>query len=69
MRLIRLILGVMIIVQGFQTHQWAMLVLGVLFSLIPLLNIGCSSNNNCKTRMPSKNNHKPTEDIQYEEIS
>jgi hypothetical protein len=69
MRFIRLILGGMIIVQGFQTHQWAMLGVGVLFTLMPLLNIGYCSNNSCKTRSTFKQNHKQTEEIQYEEVS
>lgn len=67
MRIIRLVIGILIVVQGFQTHQWAMLGLGILFTLMPLLNIGGCSNNGCKTRRTSKPHQ--TEEIQYEEVS
>lgn len=69
MRIIRLLLGMAIIIQGIYTAQWMFVILGSLFSLMPLLNIGCCSNNNCNTHMPSKQKHQPTENIPYEEVS
>lgn len=50
MRLFRLILGVLIIIQGFVSKEWLFVGLGGLFTLMPLLNIGCGcGNNGCKT--------------------
>ena len=65
MRLIRLATGIFIIVQGIQTNEWPFMVLGVLFSLMPLLNMGCSAAGACKRTIV--NPHEKTEDMPYEE--
>lgn len=67
MRIIRLILGIVIIAQGFQAHQWMFVALGGLFTLMPLFNVGCCSTAGCGTNYSSR---KPTgtEDITYEEV-
>ncbi len=66
MRVLRLALGVFIIVQGIQAQQWLLVGLGGLFSLMPLLNIGCCGTSGCNT--PVRRTNKKTEDITYEEI-
>lgn len=66
MRVLRLALGVFIIVQGIQAQQWLLVGLGGLFSLMPLLNIGCCGTSGCNT--PVRKTNKKTEDITYEEI-
>ncbi len=66
MRVLRLALGVFIIVQGIQAQQWLFVGLGGLFSLMPLLNIGCCGTSGCNT--PVRRTNKKTEDITYEEI-
>lgn len=66
MRVIRLALGIFIIVQGVQTGEWMFILLGGLFSLMPLLNIGCCAVGNC-TVSPSQK-QKDTDDITYEEV-
>ena len=43
MRSIRLIIGLSITFQGFQASDWLFVTLGGLFSIMPLLNIGCGS--------------------------
>ncbi|OJU74805.1 MAG: hypothetical protein BGO09_04320 [Bacteroidetes bacterium 47-18] len=67
MRIVRLALGIMIIVQGIQVQEWLFVVLGGLFSLMPVLNIGCCSASGCSTQIP-KNNKNVTEEIAYEEV-
>jgi len=46
-RLIRLGVGILIIVEGFRTEMWMLFGLGLLFSLLPLLNLGSCSTGNC----------------------
>lgn len=41
MRIARLIMGLLITIQGFYTQQWLGVILGIGFSLLPILNLGC----------------------------
>lgn len=66
MRLLRLAVGIFIIVQSFMDKQWLLVGLGGLFSLMPLLNIGCCGVSGCSTSIPKSNKKK--EDITYEEV-
>lgn len=67
MRIIRLVLGIVIIVQGIQAQQWMLVALGGLFTLMPLFNIGCCGAAGCNTTY-STSKAKNTEDITYEEV-
>lgn len=67
MRIIRLVLGIVIIVQGIQAQQWMLVALGGLFTLMPLFNIGCCCAAECNTTY-STSKAKNTEDITYEEV-
>ena len=66
MRVLRLALGIFIIVQGVQAKEWLFVALGGLFSLMPLLNIGCCGASGCNT--PVSKSRKKVEEITYEEI-
>ena len=66
MRVLRLALGFFIIVQGVQAKEWLFVAIGGLFSLMPLLNIGCCGVSGCNT--PVSKSDKKVEDITYEEI-
>lgn len=66
MRVLRLALGIFVIVHGIQTKEWWFVVMGGLFSLMPLLNIGCCGVSACNTSI-SKNNKK-LENTAYEEV-
>lgn len=66
MRILRLGLGIFIIVQGIMAKEWMLAGLGGLFSLMPLMNIGCCGVSGCSTPVPRSN--KKTEDITYEEV-
>ncbi len=69
MRILRLVLGVIIVVQGVQTQEWLFVILGGMFSVLALLNLStCGiSNSACRTPMNTDSKHK-TDDITYEEI-
>lgn len=66
MRMLRLALGILIIVQGIMANEWLLVGVGGLFSLIPLMNMGCCGVSGCSTPAPRSN--KKTKDITYEEI-
>lgn len=66
MRALRLALGIFIIAQGIQANDWFFVALGGLFSLMPLLNIGCCGVSGCNT--PVSKSRKKVEDITYEEV-
>ena len=66
MRVLRLALGIFIIVQCIMAKEWLLAGLGVLFSLMPLMNIGCCGASGCNT--PVSKSDKKAEDITYEEI-
>lgn len=66
MRVLRLALGIFIIVQGIMANEWLLVGLGTLFSLMPLMNIGCCGVSGCST--PVRRSNKKTEDITYEEV-
>ena len=66
MRMLRLALGIFIIVQGIYTKEWLFVFAGAMFSLMPILNIGCCGISSCNT--PVSKNNKKTEDINYEEV-
>lgn len=66
MRVLRLALGIFIMVQGIMAKEWLLVGLGGLFSLMPLLNMGCCGVSGCNTPIPQ--NNKKIEDITYEEV-
>ena len=67
MRVIRLVLGLFIMVQAALVKDWTMGLLGVFFTALPVLNIGCCGTGGCATP-PEKNRKPDTKDITYEEV-
>lgn len=69
LRIIRLLLGVMLLGQSFQIHSWALGLLGGLFVFQSLTNTGCCGAGACYTPPPAK---KPAatspQEIEYEEV-
>ena len=66
MRVLRLALGIFIIMQGIQSKEWLFVLAGSLFSLMPILNIGCCSASGCS--IPVSKSNKKVKDITYDEI-
>ena len=66
MRVIRLVLGITIIVQSIITKDWVVGIFGLLFTSMPIFNIGCCAVSDCTTT--SKKVVKSTKDIVYEEV-
>jgi hypothetical protein len=60
-RIFRLLIGIAITVQGLWFSDWLFAIIGTIFSLMPVLNIGCCGNSGCniptsKERGSSTNN-------------
>lgn len=70
MRLLRLAIGIFIIVQGIMMGEWMLAVLGVLFSIMPVLNVGCGGVAGSCNRPFSQSykTNRLSEDISYEEV-
>lgn len=66
MRFIRLVLGIFIIVQGVMAKDWGIGLLGIFFTAMPLLNIGCCGAGGCS--VPVKKRTENIKDVSYEEI-
>lgn len=66
-RFVRLGLGVFILIQGIVMMDKFSIILGVLFTLMPLFNVGCCGANGCGVnyRNDSSKNDK---EISYEEV-
>jgi hypothetical protein len=67
LRIARIALGVFIIGEGINSGQWGFIFIGALFTIMPLLNIGCCANNSCSTPVnDTPSSHQ--EDVIFEEI-
>ena len=66
MRFIRLGLGIAIIVQAVIAKDWTMGILGVLFTCVPIFNIGCCGAGGCST--PTNKKQLSTKNITCEEV-
>jgi len=54
MRAVRLILGIFIIIQSAVLKDWQMGLLGMIFSAMPLFNIGCCGTTGCSVPLRAK---------------
>src|SRR5688500_7355838 len=66
MRFLRLGLGLAIIVQSILEGNWAMGMVGLLFTAMPVFNIGCCATAGCATL--ARKSAEPLKVIKYEEV-
>lgn len=67
MRIIRLALGAFIAYDGFRTHEYLIMSMGLLFTGLAVMNLGCCGAQGCG--VPSKQvNATEPEEVQYEEL-
>ncbi len=67
MRVLRLILGTIITVQGIAAAETVTIILGVLFEGMALANIGCCAANSCASN-PGRIISNNTKNFQYDEL-
>ena len=65
MRFIRLIIGIMIIVQAIAGRNVMVGILGVIFTAMALFNVACCGSNGCT---PTKNTNNNPNEFTYEEV-
>lgn len=66
-RILRLILGVIIIVQGVILHETAYALMGGLLSLMAVVNVGCCGPAGCSVPTKSKS-QSTSQPIEFEEM-
>ena len=66
MRFFRLGLGIAVIVHSVMAGNWGMGILGLLFTAMPVFNIGCCGTAGCTS--PVKKSSETVKDITYEEV-
>ncbi len=64
-RILRFVLGIVIMIQAIYSHNYTFGIIGLLFSVMSVFNIGCCGGT-CTTNNFSKSNEP--EDITYEEV-
>jgi hypothetical protein len=65
-RVVRLLIGIIIIIQAISTKDISIGFVGILFTLMPMFNIGCCGTGGCSIK-PIKNTDTP-KNITFEEI-
>ncbi len=65
MRIFRLVLGIIILVQAIEHRDLLIGILALSFTAMPIFNIGCCGINGCAVPYKKSNNLK---DIDYEEV-
>ena len=67
MRILRLVLGIILTIQGIVVAETITIILGVLFAGMAVANIGCCGTNGCSIN-PSHSIKNKTKDINCEEV-
>lgn len=58
MRLLRIVAGLLILGEGISNRDWIWILLGTIFALLPILNVGCGCTGK-KCKAPLINKKKP----------
>lgn len=68
MRFLRLALGAFILIKGIMDQNWSFAILGGLFSLMPLFNVGCCAGGQCAPPRHYSEKLQKGKEIEYEEV-
>lgn len=66
-RVVRLLIGGYILVDGIRSEIWLFALLGLIFTVMPLLNIGCCATGGCSTK-PQSSDDVNVDDVIFEEV-
>lgn len=67
MRLFRLVMGIIIVIQGVDAGYWMIVGIGIVFAALSLLNVSTCNTPICKTSY-SRSSKSDLKDITYEEV-
>lgn len=65
-RCLRLALGIAILIQAVITEDILFACAGIIFTAMPVFNLGCCGTSGCAAPPPAK--HHTSKEIQYEEV-
>lgn len=69
MRILRLAIGIFIIVQGIIMKEWMFTGLGILFTLMPVFNVGCGASGSCNRPFTrTYRSYDSGENVSYEDV-
>ncbi len=68
MRFLRLVMGIIIIVQGIAAKDVLFSIAGLLFTTMALFNAGCCAAGTCYTAKNKNDNNSAVKNIEYEEV-
>ncbi|MBL7997328.1 MAG: hypothetical protein JNL32_01700 [Candidatus Kapabacteria bacterium] len=60
-RTLRLVMGLLIIIEGMSVQDWMMVFIGVVFTLMPIYNIGCCCTSGCSVPLRNANHYSEGE--------
>ncbi|MBK6640656.1 MAG: hypothetical protein KBH11_01160 [Bacteroidia bacterium] len=67
MRVVRFIIGIIILIEGINSRQWIPGIVGGIFLIQAILNVGCCGSEGCNVP-ESKVDPDKTETVRYEEV-
>lgn len=67
-RILRVVLGVFILIQGILAKDTFSMVMGTVFAGMAVMNIGCCGSGGCATDTNFKSEKAVTEEVTYEEV-
>ncbi len=67
-RLLRLVLGIVIIIQAIGMREWVLGMAGLLIAGMALANIGCCGVGGCSTNFQNRRTIHENQPISYEEV-
>lgn len=60
-RMLKIVLGLMVIIQAVFLRDWIFAVAGIIFTAMPVFNVGCCTGTSCK--IPEQKNINKAENI------
>ncbi len=66
-RALRLLLGVIILIEGIRNGEMLFVIFGAIFTLMPVFNVGCCSTTYCNPRQ-QRTSASFEEDVSFEEV-
>lgn len=67
MRILRLVMGIIIIIQGIKGGEALYIILGILLSGMSVANVGCCGTTSCNVK-PVRSIKNKSKEINYEEL-
>lgn len=67
-KIIRVALGIIILIQGILTGEIPSILIGLAFSVLALMNVGCCGPSGCSTGANTGSKQQTQGEVEYEEV-